>query len=162
AVPGATVNFTISSGSASLGSSTATTDSSGNASTTVTAGAQTGPVVITASASTFSVNINLTVQPKGPNLTVASFTNAHSGVRGLVPCGLGAATGSGITSGFTLTINNVPAPIQSVNTAGAQPQAIFQTPCETSSGVATVVATSGGASTTITGVPVLAIKPGLQ
>jgi uncharacterized protein (TIGR03437 family) len=55
----------------------------------------------------------------------------------------------------------IQAPIQAVsNVSGAQ-QVNFQTPCELTPGLATVVVTANGASTTVTNVPVLAAQPGI-
>jgi uncharacterized protein (TIGR03437 family) len=63
--------------------------------------------------------------------------------------------------GFSLTINNVPAPIQQISNVNGQQQAVFQTPCETPIGPVSAVATAGGTSTTVAGIPVYAAQPGI-
>jgi len=69
-VQGATVTWTVSSGSAVVSSASVTTGANGQASVTVTAGATAGPVVIIASTTTptatFTQTFNLTVTPPGP------------------------------------------------------------------------------------------------
>jgi len=65
-VQGAPVTFAVTSGSATLGTKSASTNAQGQASTTVTAGSTIGPVVITATSATFSVTFNLTVRSPGP------------------------------------------------------------------------------------------------
>ncbi len=71
-VPGVNVGFAVTSGTATLGTSSVTTDGSGIASTTVTAGATPGPVSITASASgtntttPYTQTFNLSITPPGP------------------------------------------------------------------------------------------------
>jgi uncharacterized protein (TIGR03437 family) len=70
-LPGVTVTFAVTSGSATLGTPNATSDANGQASTTVTAGSVAGPVTVTASATGtqgqgFAQFSNLTVTPPGP------------------------------------------------------------------------------------------------
>jgi uncharacterized protein (TIGR03437 family) len=60
-----------------------------------------------------------------------------------------------------LTINNVPAPIQQISNVNGQQVATFQTPCETPIGPVSAVATSGGTSTQVAGIPVYAAQPGI-
>src|SRR5262249_44545042 len=81
AVSGASVTFTISSGSASVGTPSATTDATGQASTTVTAGSTPGTIVIVAAAGSFSVSFTLSSHLPGPQNIVfvngASFKLQH-------------------------------------------------------------------------------------
>jgi len=180
-VSGAVVGFGITTGSGSLSAGSGTTDASGNVSVTVTGGAATGALVVTASVNTFSANANLSTRPQGPSVTAASFTNYAGGAPGLVPCGLANLTGLGLSAGligtvgspsslgpfnytvggFSLTINNVPAPIQQISNVNGQQVATFQTPCETPVGPVSAVATAGGTSTQLAGIPVYAAQPGI-
>jgi hypothetical protein len=182
-VSGLAVNFTVTSGSATVNPTATDTGTNGQAQTSVTAGAVAGPVTITASISgSLFTTFNLTVTPAGPTVTATSFVNAASSVVGLVPCGLGTVTGAGLAAGvqgvvsglsafgplpytlanLSMTINGVPAPIEAVANQNGTQQVNFQTPCETAGSTsATVVITISGASTTVTGVPVLTAQPGI-
>jgi uncharacterized protein (TIGR03437 family) len=188
-VPGIQVNFSVASGSASLGASSAVTTSAGQASVTVTAGATPGPVTIQASYSTFTAAASLTVQAKGAVLTPSSFTSSASGKTGIVACGIATATGAGLASSvsgtvlgnplnplggplpytlaaLSISVNGIPAPIYWISNSNGVQQVTFQTPCETVAGSATVtVITNGGtassATTTITGVQAFAAQPGI-
>jgi uncharacterized protein (TIGR03437 family) len=179
-VSGAVVSFSINQGTGSLSAGQGTTDANGNVSVTVTAGVNTGTLIVTATVNTFSATATLTVRPQGPAITSTSFFNAASGAAGLVPCGLGMVVGAGLSpglvgsiqggsigqfastlGGFSLTINAVTAPLQSITNANGQQQAIFQTPCETPVGTVTAVATAGGTSTTVAGVTTYAAQPGI-
>ncbi len=179
-VSAANVNFSITSGSGALSAGSGTTDANGNVSVTVTAGSALGNIVITATVNTYSATATLTVRQQGPSITSSSFTNYASGALGLVPCGLAIVSGQGLSAGligtagssslgpyaytvggFSLTINNVPAPIQQISNVNGQQQAVFQTPCETPVGPVSAVATAGGTSTTVQGIPVYAAQPGI-
>jgi uncharacterized protein (TIGR03437 family) len=185
-IPGIVVTFNVT-GPGTVNPGSATTDTTGRAQTTVTATATPGTIVITATAVGFSTTATLTSKLPGPNVNNLSFTSAASaGLIGLVPCGLGTVTGNGIApgisgvysgvsafgplpyflQGFSMTvqaIGGVPlqAPIESVSNQGGSQQANYQTPCELPPGLATVVVTSNGSSTTVTNVPVLAAQPGV-
>jgi uncharacterized protein (TIGR03437 family) len=184
-VQGATVTFTVTSGSASLGSSSAPTGPNGQASTNVTAGPNAGTIIVTAATSTFSTNFTLTSRLPGP--TNVTFANAASfqginppmpvspgeiviisgngiapGVQGLVTAYniLGAPQPS--LSGISVTFNGVTAPIFYVLTATGQPdQVVVQVPFETQPGTANVLINSaGGGSGTFT-VQVAPYAPGI-
>jgi uncharacterized protein (TIGR03437 family) len=135
------------------------------------------------------------VKTLGPAFTSASFTNTASGKPGLVACGLATGTGSGLVSStnelvlgnilaslsvpfsytvaaISISVNGVPAPIFYVSStidpvSGKNVQRVlFQTPCETVPGSATVaittnIGTSSAATTTVPGVPVYAGQPGI-
>ena len=183
-VAGAAVNFSATNG-ATVSPGSGFTNAQGLASITVTAGTGVGNVVVTATLGSFSTTATLTVQPPGPAITASSFVNSASGAVGLVACGLGSVFGNGIapnvqgvvsglnpigplpyslpqgaTNGFSMTINNIPVPIQALANQNGQQQANFQTPCEVQPGPATVVVTANGATVTVTGVQVLQAQPG--
>lgn len=179
---GIPVTFTVTSGSATVNPASANSGSNGQAQTTVTAGSNAGPVVVTASITGFSQTFNLTVIPPGPSVTASSFVNAASNATGLVACGLGVVTGSGLAAGIqgvisgsngfgplpytlagvSMTINGVAVPIEAVSNQNGVQQVNFQTPCETAGSTsATVVLTVSGASTTIPGVQVFQAQPGI-
>jgi uncharacterized protein (TIGR03437 family) len=180
-VPGLQVAFNVVSGSATLSTAAGTTNSSGQASTTPTAGSTAGNVSITATAGSFTSTATLTVTLPGPSVTASSFVNAASFAAGLVPCGLATVTGTGIAAGvtsvisgvspflplpyslngFSLSVNGVAAPIESISNQNGVQQANFQTPCEVQPGSATVVLTINGVNTTIQGVQVLQAQPGI-
>lgn len=180
AVPGIVVTFAVS-GGGTVSPATATTDATGKASTTVTAGSTAGNIVITATAGTATANATLTARPPGPVLTSTSFVNAASLIPGLVPCGLATAVGPGLAPGvsgiitpqslfgplpytlsnLSISVNNIPAPIQAVSNQNGKEQVNFQTPCEVQPGAATVGVSVSGGSSTVTGVPVLQAQPGI-
>ena len=68
-IQGAQVGFAVTSGSATLGTTSTVTNAQGQASTIVTAGSTPGAVVITATVGTSGVTFNLTVVPPGPVCT---------------------------------------------------------------------------------------------
>jgi uncharacterized protein (TIGR03437 family) len=181
-VAGATVGFAVTSGNASLNPTSAVTDSQGRASTTATASTNPGAIIVTASYASVNATFSLTAVPQGPQVTAASFQNAASFQPGLVPCGLATATGSGLAPGITgtvsganffgplpytlnglsLSVNLVPAPIYQLTNANGKQQVTFQTPCEVAPGSnGTVVIQINGATTTVTGVPILQAQPGI-
>lgn len=181
-LPNLTVNFSLAGGSASIGATSAVTNSQGQASVTVTAGNSPGTVTVNATYGSFTTSATLTVQAPGPNVTSTSFVNAASFQTGLVPCGLATVTGTGLASsvngvvlgstlgigplpytleGVTITIDGIPAPILSVSNQNGVQQVNFQTPCETPAGSGTVVIQVGSGITTIPGVVVYAMQPGI-
>lgn len=178
-VQGALVTFSATGGSVSPGS--ATTDAQGHTQTSVTAGSTAGNIVVTATAGSFSVTATLSSHAVGPTLTAASFTNAASGAAGLTPCGFVTVTGAGVApgvqgvvaadsffgaypyslAGLSITVNNFPAPIQAVANDQFGQRANFQAPCEITGDTATVVVTVNGATSTITGVKLFSVQPGI-
>jgi uncharacterized protein (TIGR03437 family) len=180
-VPGVVVNFAVT-GSATLGSTTATSNAQGQVSTTVTAGASPGTITVTASFSTFSAVATLSSHLPGPQISVSSFKNAASLAGGLTPCGLITVTGSGLAPGVqgvlsgvsafgplpytlgpvsSITVNDVPAPLQAVSNQNGVEQVNFQAPCELQAGNATVVVNVGGGNATVSNVTVFAVQPGI-
>jgi uncharacterized protein (TIGR03437 family) len=183
---GVVVNFAVTSGLATLSSTTATTAANGQASVTATAGATAGPIVITATAGGQSVTFHLTSTPPGPAITADNFRNAASGAAGLTPCGIAILSAPGVVPGIqgTLTatkfvgglpttftsggysvmirVGEAASPIYWVsNTADGGEQIAFQTPCEAKPGNATVTVTVNGAPVDIPNVPVAKYQPGL-
>ena len=180
-VPGVVVNLSVS-GSATIGTTTATSNAQGQVQTTVTAGATPGTITVTASFSNFSATATLSSHLPAPQVTLSSFKNAASLAGGLTPCGLITVTGSGLAPGVqgvlsglsafgplpyalgpvsSITVNNIPAPLQAVANQNGVEQVNFQAPCELQAGVATVAITSGGGTVTVSNVPVFAVQPGI-
>ena len=177
---GVPVSFAVTSGTASLSATSVTSDSSGRATVTVTAGSNPGTVLVNATAGGQSQTFTLTVRQAGPPITATGFVNAASGATGLTPCGIALAQAIGLVPSLTsvltatppvgpsgplptlfqgvdLTVNGIAAPIYYVG-----PNAVaFQTPCETQPGLATVVMRVNGGTTTISGVTVSALQPGI-
>ncbi len=180
-VGGVPVAFNVTTGAATLGSATATTDSNGRASTTVTAGANPGPIVITAQANGFSVTASLTAVPIGP--ANIAFTNGASFQKGSISPGeIVAITGSNLVSvqgvstpetivgplpttfqGVTVTFNGTAAPIYAVSNVNGAQQIVVQVPYEIagSASANVVVTTSGLATSGAIAVPVQPYAPGI-
>jgi adhesin/invasin len=180
-IPGATVNFAVSAGNASVSPTSAQTDSQGRAATIASAAQNPGNITVTASYLSVSATFSLTAVPQGPVVNAANFQNAASFQAGLVPCGLATATGSGLAPGITgtvsgasflgalpytlnglsLSVNGTPAPIYTLTNANGKQQVTFQTPCEAAPGSGTVVIQLNGATTTVQNVTILQIQPGI-
>jgi uncharacterized protein (TIGR03437 family) len=186
-VSGATVNFVVTSGPATLSAASATTNATGQAQVTVTAGSTSGPVVITASVtSTSSIpaqTFDLTVIPPGPVIT--SVVNAASFTSQFVsPCSLATIYGSGLAAGIQgvvsafvapqtlvqgigVTFGGVAAPILSVADVNGQESVSVQVPCEVPSSSAVppatvpMVVTADGAASAPFNVTVLPVSPGI-
>jgi uncharacterized protein (TIGR03437 family) len=187
AVAGALVTFQVTSGSATLGSSTGTSGANGQVSTTVQAGATPGPVTITATTASYSVTFNLTVLPVGPaNLVFVNGASFQAGT-GIAPGSIAILTGSGILpgveglilannivgplplslQGVSITFGGLAAPIYYVMNSGGVEQVAVQVPFElipagttTVSNVSVVVTSSNGVAATIS-VPVKPFAPGI-
>lgn len=178
------VRFEVVSGSATLASPTAKTDSSGRASMNVTAGSAPGPVVIRALVDTqAAVVFNLTVRLPGPVLDVRQMVNAAGYTQGITPGALVTIYGAGIAPGLkgAVTANtfgfgplptkladvevifgNLQAPILSVANIDGQESVTVQAPFELAApSVTTVTVKVGGGSTTLNNVPVQAVNPGI-
>ena len=181
-VSGVPVQFTVASGSATLGTPNATTDANGRAQTTVTAGGAAGPITIRASAGGRTADFALTARLPGPTIDLNSFRNGASGAIGLTPCGIAIASGAGLATGtvgtvqanpfigplpttlsnVSVDVNGIPAPIFWVsNTATGGEAVAFQTPCEVTAGAATVTVRVGGGNTVVQNVPVSKYQPGI-
>lgn len=181
-VSGASVSFNAS-GPVTLSASSTTTSSSGVAQVTATAGATAGAATVTAAIGGLSQVFNLTVVPKGPNLTTSAFVNGADGQVGSIsPCSIAAITGAGVATGgsglppvvgplpysvgtdtvsFGTSPNQLAAPVFSVsNIAGQQPQIVMLVPCEVTPGTVPVTVTVNGGSQTLN-VNVLPASPGI-
>jgi uncharacterized protein (TIGR03437 family) len=180
-ISGATVNFAVTAGNASVSPTSAVTDSQGRASTIASAAQNPGNITVTATYLSVSASFSLTAVAQGPVVTAANFQNAASYQAGLVPCGLATATGSGLAQGITgtisgatflgalpftlnglsLSVNGTPAPIYTLSNTNGKQQVTFQTPCEAAPGSATVVIQLNGGTTTVPNVTVLQVQPGI-
>ena len=180
-IGGATVNFNVTAGNASVNPTSAITDSQGRAFTIATSSQNPGNITVTASYLSVSAAFSLTAVPQGPVVTAANFQNAASYQSGLVPCGLATATGSGLAPGITgtvsgasflgalpyslnglsMSVNGTPAPIYTLSNTNGKQQVTFQTPCEAAPGSGTVVIQLNGATTTVQNVTILQVQPGI-
>lgn len=180
-VAGVTVNFAVTSGSATLSSPSAVTDAEGHAQVTATAGETPGPVTVTATAvssnQTYTTQFTLTVIPPGPIIT--SINNAAGFQDGFIsPCSLATIFGSGLANGIQgvvgafisppTTMNNVSvtfggvlAPILQMANVNGQEQLSVQVPCETQLGNVSMVVTANGAPSTPMDVTVVPVSPGI-
>ncbi len=175
------VQFTAS-GPISLSANTATTDATGRAQVTVTAGSVTGPATVTATVAsatgTGSQTFNLTVLPPAPNVTASSFVNgADRQANSFSPCSIAAMVAPANTfpvqasptvlglplsnTAVRVLVNGVSAPVLNVGaTADGRQQVLFQVPCETATGNATVGVNAGGGTTSVT-LNIQAASPGI-
>ena len=181
AVPGAAVSFTVASGSATV-PGTANTDTNGVASVTVTAGQVAGPVVVRASIGSLSQDINLTVRTPGPAFTASSIVNAAGYQAGISPGTIAYISAAGIATGISgsvtppnivgplptnlsgveVSFNGVLSPIFSLSNINGVESVVVQVPFEVTPGQASVtIRTSGGGSTTVNGIQIMAVKPGI-
>ena len=189
-VPGATVNFAVTSGAATLSAPSAITNAAGQASVTATAGATPGPAVVTASVTSTacpggicSYAFNLTVIPNTQSpVTITQVANAagfQPGIvpggrvtifgQGLVPQGSVAAPTSGpvpltlggVTVTFTSGSLSMQAPIFSVSSQNGTESVTVQAPFELSPGNAFVSAATGAGTSPPFSSPVFALQPGI-
>ena len=101
-VTGAQVTFAVTGGSATLGSPTATTDSTGQASTTVTAGTSAGAITVTATTAAQSASFSLTSLLPGPaNIAIYNGPDFAAGfsIKNISPGSIATITGTGIATG---------------------------------------------------------------
>jgi uncharacterized protein (TIGR03437 family) len=128
ALAGATVNFAVTSGSATLSGPSATTNAQGQASVSATAGNTAGPVVVTASVAsaectggTCSYAFDLTVIPNGPVITsvvnAAGFKNSPLAAS---PCSLVTIYGVGLATGLQGVVAPFVAPQMQVASVSVQ------------------------------------------
>lgn len=178
-VPGVDVTFTASAGTATLSASRVTTDAQGRASVAVTVGNALGAVTITASAINRTVTFTITTVGRVPVATTLGFVNSASFRVGWVPGSAGSIFGVGLMEGVTgvvqsdrapfpttlrgvrVTVEGIEAPIISLVNVQGQEQINLQVPVNLTPGVVTVVIFNNGSSTTIPGVRILPIQPGI-
>ncbi len=180
-IPGTTVQFALTSGSATLSNISAVTNASGQASINVAGGAHAGPAVITATAGSQTLTFSLTVTQTGPVITSSSFFNGAGFQRGgLAPGAIVTIVGAGIAptlqgsivstneigllpgslDGVSVSVNSIQAPIYNVSNVNGQQSVTVQIPFETAPGMQPVTVTVNGASTTLV-VSVLPASPGI-
>ncbi len=184
-VQGATVTFQVTSGSATLGSASTTTNANGQASTTVTAGAAAGAIQVTATSSGFTQVFHLTARLQGPSsvaflnaakspsvtpdtavspgeIVIISGLGIAPGIQGLVSAYNIIGEPQPTLSGISITFNGVTAPIYYVLTASGQPdQVAVQVPFETQPGTASVVINAAGGGSATVSVQVLPYALGI-
>jgi uncharacterized protein (TIGR03437 family) len=177
-VAGVTVNFAVTSGTATLGSAAAVTNAQGQASTTVTAGGTVGTVVVTASIGTNSQTFTLTVRAPGPS-NISFLNGAGFQQNFIAPCGVATITGSGLAPGIqgvvvpnffgalpiqvanvTVQFGNTFAPIYSVANQSGQQSVTVQVPCDVAPGNVPVTIKVGGGSAQVTA-QVSSVAPGI-
>jgi uncharacterized protein (TIGR03437 family) len=183
-VSGYTVNFSAT-GSVTLTTGSAVTNSSGQASITASAGGAPGSGTVTASISGIqSVTFNLIITPSGPQMTASSFLNAASRqVGALSPCSLAIIAAAGLTpdagtadlttglifgrlpksvNNLTVTFGGIPAPIVRVAMGATYPEVTLQVPCEVTpaSSVPVVVNVNGGGTSTVN-ISIAVVSPGI-
>jgi uncharacterized protein (TIGR03437 family) len=180
-LPGAQVNFLVTAGAATLGASSAITDSNGQASTTVTAGATPGAITITATSATFSVSFTLTALPPGPSGITVINGASYNPNTGISPGGIATIRGTGILtgvtgvvsaansagqlpttfSGVTVSFNGTAAPIYYVEETNGADQVSVQVPFEVLPGSAVALTVSVAAGSATITVPVAPLAPGV-
>ncbi|MBL8177890.1 MAG: hypothetical protein JNK48_24650 [Bryobacterales bacterium] len=165
------VTFTVRSGSAVIGTPTATSDANGNVRTSVTAGNVAGSVTISAEfASGNAVTWTLTVLPLGPTLNAAGIVNAASGQNQIAPGSIVTIRGSNIVptargyvlpanqlgprpttlGGASVSFGGVPAPIFWAANIDGQESITVQVPFEApENAVIPVTVTSNNVSATV-------------
>ena len=181
-VQGATVNFVVTSGSATLSAASATTNAQGQAQVTATAGGTSGPVVITASAvssgTTYSQAFDLTVIPPGPTITsVLNAAGYAQAPEAASPCSLVTIYGTGFAlglqgvaapfiapqtqvAGVSVQFGGVSAPILYVANVNGVESMSAQVPC-TVSGTVPMVVTADSAPSQPFSVNVSQFSPGI-
>jgi len=186
AVQGAQVTFAVTTGSATLGSPNANTDTTGQASTTVTAGTSAGAITVTASTSGLSTSFSLTSILPGPaNLVIYNGPNFASGfsINTISPGSIATITGTGLATGvqglvsanniigplpttlpsvpnLKVTFGGVAAPIYYVLNSNGQEQVTVQVPFEVQPGSVSVVVNGAGGGSSSVNVTVQAFAPG--
>jgi uncharacterized protein (TIGR03437 family) len=174
------ISFSVT-GPATLSSSSATTNSAGQAQVNVTAGSTAGAVTVVASAGGYNATFALTVVPQGPSITVGSFFNGADFQAGsLSPCSIATIIAPGIApaiqgavaydgvgglpyslAGDSLTIGGAQAPVYNVANLNGQQQLTFQVPCSVTPGSSVPVMVSVSGSTASVSIPILPASPGL-
>ncbi len=175
-VAGVPVEFAITAGQAELVNASTVTNGVGVAFAQVLS-STTGPIQVTARAIgqevVFALNGNV-----GPAITLEGIVNAGSFQPGLTPGGAGSIFGQFLSNvdgvvtadavpfptrlgGVQVRINGVPAPLIAVVKVNGSEQINFQTPFQTGVGAARVEVDNNGMVSTLEGVPVLAVQPGV-
>jgi uncharacterized protein (TIGR03437 family) len=161
-VQGATVNYAVTSGSATLSAPTSGTNAEGQAQVTATAGATPGPVVITASVvsgtTTYTQTFDLTVLPPLGVTAVVNAAGFDQSPLAASPCSLVTIYGTGLATGLqglvlpfiapqyqvagvSVQFGGVPAPILYVANFNGVQSLSAQVPCDVPSSTAVPPAT---------------------
>jgi uncharacterized protein (TIGR03437 family) len=179
-VPGQSVTFTVTSGSATVATASATSTANGTASTAVSAGGTAGAVVVTASSNGFTVTFNLTIIPPGPaNIVFLNGASLEAGASaGAIVTIQGTGLASGVNgvvlpnnilgplptslAGVSVTFNGTLAPIFSVSNVNGVQQVTVQLPYEVAglASASVVITVAGGGSGTFT-VNLTSYSPGI-
>jgi uncharacterized protein (TIGR03437 family) len=182
-VPGIPVQFAVASGGATVPSAPVLTDANGRAQATVHAGATPSLITVTAKVGNFTATFNLTSRLPGPGITSSSFFNAAGGQSGGVsPLALVSMFGGGLATGLqgctganqilgpmpfvlanvSVQFGSVNAPLYAICNLGIGAEyVVLQVPAELAVGSTSVTARVGSGSTTVQGIPVTAVSPGL-
>ncbi|MGH9365472.1 MAG: hypothetical protein ACRD1B_09445, partial [Thermoanaerobaculia bacterium] len=180
AAAGVEVTFTVTGGSATLGTLRTTTNAQGRASTTVQAGNILGAITVRAAAVGRTVTFTINTIGRVPVATTLGFVNSASFRQGWVPGSAGSIFGVGLMEGLTgvvladrapfptnlrgvrVTVEGIEAPLISLVNISGQEQINLQVPANIpSSGTVTVVISNNGSSATFPGVRVTAVQPGI-
>ena len=172
-----TVDFAVTSGTATLGAASVTTNAQGQATETVTASSTSGPVVITATVPGTTL-APLTFDLIASSLSITSITNAAGFQPGFIsPCSLATIFGAGLATGIqgvvssfiepmmqmagvSATFAGAQAPILAVVNENGQQSVNLQVPCDVTPGATPLVVTVNGASVTLN-VNVMPFSPGV-
>lgn len=180
AVPGADVNFRVTGGSATVEPTRVTTNAQGRAAATLRAGNNFGNITVVAEAVGQSLTFTFSTVGRLPVATVSGFVNGASFRQGWVPGSLGSIFGTGLMEGITgvvaadrapfpttlrgvrVTVGGIDAPLISLVNQAGQEQINLQVPTGIpGSGTVTVVIENNGSRTTVAGVVVLPVMPGI-
>ncbi|MBI5281518.1 MAG: Ig-like domain-containing protein [Candidatus Solibacter usitatus] len=186
-VQGASVGWVVTGGAASLGAASSVTGADGRAQITVTAGSTPGTITVSATVSGLSpVVFSLQSRLPGPGLTNNSFVNYASGELGLAPGNLVLIVGAGLAPNvrgqmnanllggrlpydlanvvveFQFSGRSVFAPIYRVSNENGVESVLVQAPWELSAtSTATAVVNVSGGTTSVSGLQVRTISPGV-
>ncbi len=178
-VTGVPVAFVVATGRATLGATSGTTDSDGNASTTVRAGDASGTVTIAVFAQNLTTAFTLTVRARGPVVASSGIVNAASLQPGVAPGAIIRIQGTDIASGVDGVVRTNPgvplptilagvtvrfgllfAPILSISNVNGQESITIQAPFELRTGVTPVTIDVSGFSSTVNAA-VVPYQPGI-
>ena len=181
AVPGVPIIFGVTFGSGSVSAAEAVeTNALGRAQTFVTAGAQLGTIRVVASGAGATVTFTLNTTGRAPSVTALGFVNGASFRQGWVPGSLGTIFGVGLMEGITgvvqagvvpfpttlrgvrVLVNGISSPILSIANVNGQEQISIQVPFGIPApGNTAVTIENNGSRTTVTGVPLFTVQPGI-
>ena len=181
AVPGVPIIFGVTFGSGSVSAAEAVeTNALGRAQTFVTAGAQLGTIRVVASGAGAAVTFTLNTIGRAPSVSALGFVNGASFRQGWVPGSLGTIFGVGLMEGINgvvqagvvpfpttlrgvrVLVNGISSPILSIANVNGQEQISIQVPFGIPApGNTAVTIENNGSPTTVSGVPLFAVQPGI-